>query len=77
MCMAQHNLNTRMQGTENEAFMLWIVDPSMADVVMVVTEGMAKVAVDVMVAMETDQQLLMALTFQTPAIHLQDRNGKR
>ena len=57
--------------------MLWTVDPSVADVVVVVTEGVAEVAVDVMVAVETDQQLLMALTFQTPAIHLQDRNGKR
>ena len=66
-----------MQGTENEAFMLWTVDPSMADVVMVITEGMAMVAVDIMVAVETNQQLLMALTFQTPAIHLQGRNEKR
>ena len=56
--------------------MLWTVDPSVADVVMVVTEGVAEVAVDVMVAVETDRQLLMALTFQTPVVHLQDRNGK-
>ena len=77
--MAQLNLNTRMRGTGNEAFMLWTVDPSEADVVVVVTEGVAEVAVDVMVAVEaveTNQQLLMALTFQTPAIHLQGRNGK-
>ena len=57
--------------------MLWTVNPSEADVVVVITEGMAKVAVDVMVAVETNQQLSMALTFQTPAVHLQDRNGKR
>ena len=75
--MAQLNLNTRMQGTENEVFMLWTVHPSKADMVMVITEGVAEVAVDIMVAVETNQQLLMALTFQTPAVHLQDRNGKR
>ena len=50
--------------------MLWTVNPSEADMVMVITEGMAEVAMDVMVAMETNRQLLMALTFQTPAIHL-------
>ena len=77
MCMAQRNLNTRTRGTENEAFMLWTADPSVVDVVMVITEGVAKEAMDIMVAMETNRQLLMALTFQTPAIHLQDRNGKR
>ena len=54
MCMAQLNLNIRMRGTENEVFMLWTVDPSEADVVVVNTEGMAEVAVDVMVAMETN-----------------------
>ena len=68
--MAQLNLNTRMRGTENEAFMLWTVDPSEADMVMVIMEGMAEVAMDIMVAMETNQQLLMVLTFQTPAVHL-------
>ena len=59
--------------------MLWTVNPSEADEVVVDTEGMAKVAMDVMVAveaMETNQQLLMALTFRTPAVHLQGRNGK-
>ena len=76
MCMAQLNLNIRMRGTENEEFTLWTVDPSKADVVVVITEGVAKVAMDVMVAMETNQQLSMELTFQTPAIHLQGRNGK-
>ena len=50
--------------------MLWTVDPSKADVVMVVTEGVAKVAVDVMVAMVTNLQPLMVLTFQTPAVPL-------
>ena len=74
--MAQLSLNIKMRGTGNEAFMLWTVDPSMADMVMVIMEGVAEVAVDVMVAVETNQQLLMALTFQTPAIHLQGRNGK-
>ena len=34
--------------------MLWTVDPSKADMVMVIMEGMAKVAMDVMVAMETN-----------------------
>ena len=46
--------------------MLWTVDPSEADEVMVITGGVAEVAVDVMVAveaMETNQPLLMALTF--------------
>ena len=58
--------------------MLWTADPSKVDMVMVVVvmEGMAKVAVDIMVAVETNQQLLMVLTSQTPAVHLQGRNGK-
>ena len=50
--------------------MLWTVDPSKADVVVVVTEGVAEVAVDVMVAMVINLQPLMVLTFQTQAIHL-------
>ena len=50
--------------------MLWTVDPSEADVVVVAREGVAKVAMDVMVAMVTNLQPLMALTFQTPAVPL-------
>ena len=57
--------------------MLWTVDPSEADVVVVITEGMAKVAVDVMVAVVTNLQPLMVLTFQTPAIPLRGKNGRR
>ena len=56
--------------------MLWTVDPSKADMVVVITEGVAEVAMDIMVAVEINQQLLMVLTFQTPAIHLRGRNGK-
>ena len=52
--MAQLNLNTRMRGTENEAFMLWTVDPSEADMVVVIMEGVAEVAMDAMVAVETN-----------------------
>ena len=52
--MAQLNLNTRMRKTGNEAFMLWTVDPSKVDMVMVITEGMAMVAVDVKVAIVTN-----------------------
>ena len=59
-----------MRGTGSEAFTLWTVDPSVADVVMVITEGVAEVAVDVMVAVVINLQPLMVLTFQTPAIHL-------
>ena len=68
--MAQLSLNIIMRGTGSEAFMLWTVDPSKADVVVVTTEGMAEVAVDVMVAVVTNLQPLMALTFQTPAVPL-------
>ena len=68
--MAQLNLNTRTRETENKAFMLWTVDPSEADVVVVITEGVAKVAVDVMVAVVINLQPLMVLTFQTPAVPL-------
>ena len=50
--------------------MLWTVDPSEEDVVVVITEGMAEVAMDVMVAVVINLQQLMVLTFQTPAIHL-------
>ena len=59
-----------MRGTGSKAFTLWTVNPSVADVVVVVTEGMAEVAVDVMVAMVINLQPLMVLTFQTPAVHL-------
>ena len=70
MYMAQLNLNIRMCGTGSEAFMLWTVDPSEVGMVVVITEGMAEVAVDVMVAVVIKLQPLMVLTFQTPAIHL-------
>ena len=57
--------------------MLWTVDPSSkADMVMVITEGMAEVAMDIMVAMVINLQPLMVLTFQTPAVHLQCKNGR-
>ena len=56
--------------------MLWTVDPSEVDMVMVVTEDVATVAEDVKVAVMTNQQSLMVLTFRTPAIHLQGRSGK-
>ena len=75
--MAQLSLNIRMRGTGSEAFMLWTVDPSAADVVVVVTEGVAEVAVDAMVAVVINLQPLMVLTFQTPAVHLRGKNGKR
>ena len=70
--MAQLNLNTKTRKTGNEAFMLWTVNPSEEDVVMVmvITEGMAKVAMDVKVAMAIKLQPLMVLIFQTPAVHL-------
>ena len=68
--MAQLSLNIKMRGTGSEAFTLWTVDPSEADVVVVIMEGMAEVAVDVMVAVVINLQPLMVLTFQTPAIHL-------
>ena len=68
--MAQLNLNTRMHETGNEAFMLWTVDPSKVDMVVVIMEGVAAVAVDVKVAMVINLQPLMVLTFQTLAIHL-------
>ena len=74
--MAQLSSNIRMRGTGSKAFMLWTVDPSKVDVVMVVMEGVAEVAVDVMVAVVTNLQPLMVLTFQTPAIHLCGKNGK-
>ena len=45
--------------------MLWTVDPSKADMVVVITEGVAEVAMDIMVAVEINQQPLMVLTFQT------------
>jgi hypothetical protein len=68
--MAQLNLNTRMRETGSEAFMLWTVDPSEVDVVVVVTEGVAAVAVDVKVAVAIKLQPLMVLIFRTPAILL-------
>ena len=74
--MAQLSLNIRMRGTGSEAFTLWTVDPSTADVVMVITEGMAKVAVDIMVAVVINLQPLMVLTFQTPAVPLRGKNGR-
>jgi hypothetical protein len=74
--MAQLNLNTRMRETGSEAFMLWTVDPSEVDVVVVVTEGVAAVAVDVKVAVAINLQPLMVLIFRTPAILLRGRSGK-
>ena len=68
--MAQLNLNTRMCETGNEAFMLWTVNPSEVDIVMVITEGEATMAMDVKVAIMTNLQPLMVLTFRIPAIHL-------
>ena len=68
--MAQLNLNTRMRETGNEAFMLWTVDPSKVDLVVVVMEDVAMVAEDVKVAIMTNLQPLTVLTSQTPAIHL-------
>ena len=70
MCMAQLNLNIRMHETGSKAFTLWTVNPSKAGAVVVITEGVAEVAVDVMVAMVINPQPLMVLTFQTPAVHL-------
>jgi hypothetical protein len=82
--MAQLNLNTRMRETGSEAFMLWTVDPSEVDVVVVVTEdvvvvvteGVAAVAVDVKVAVAINLQPLMVLIFRTPAVLLRGRSGK-
>jgi hypothetical protein len=74
--MAQLNLNTRMRETGSEAFMLWTVDPSEVDVVVVVTEGVAAVAVDVKVAIAINLQPLMVLIFQTPTVPLRGRSGK-
>jgi hypothetical protein len=74
--MAQLNLNTRMRETGSEAFMLWTVDPSEVDVVVVVTEGVAAVAVDVKVAVAINLQPLMVLIFQTPTVPLRGRSGK-
>jgi hypothetical protein len=74
--MAQLNLNTRMRETGSEAFMLWTVDPSEVDVVVVVTEGVAAVAVDVKVAVAINLQPLMVLIFRTPAVPLRGRSGK-
>ena len=65
-----------MRGTGSEAFTLWTVDPSAAGVVVVVTEGVAEVAVDVMVAVAINLQPLMVLTFQIPTVHLRGKNGK-
>ena len=50
--------------------MLWTVDPSKAGAVVVITEGVAEVAMDIMVAVVINLQPLMVLTFQTPAICL-------
>jgi hypothetical protein len=74
--MAQLNLNTRMRETGSEAFMLWTVDPSEVDVVVVVTEGVAAVAVDVKVAVMINLQPLMVLIFRTPTVPLRGRSGK-
>jgi hypothetical protein len=74
--MAQLNLNTRMRETGSEAFMLWTVDPSEVDVVVVVTEGVAAVAVDVKVAVAINLQPLMVLIFRTPAVPLRGRSGR-
>ena len=74
--MAQLSLNIRTCRTRSEAFTLWTVDPSKADVVVVITEGVAEVAVDVMVAMVINLQPLMVLIFQTPAVPLRGKNGK-
>ena len=63
MCMAQLNLNTRMCETGNEAFMLWTVNPSEVDVVTVIMEGMAMVAMDVKVAMAINLPPLMVSLF--------------
>jgi hypothetical protein len=76
VCMAQLNLNTRMRETGSEAFMLWTVDPSEVDVVVVVTEGVAAVAVDVKVAVAINLQPLMVLIFRTPAVPLRGRSGR-
>jgi hypothetical protein len=65
-----------MRETGSEAFMLWTVDPSEVDVVVVVTEGVAAVAVDVKVAMAINLQPLMVLIFRTPAVPLRGRSGK-
>jgi hypothetical protein len=76
VCTAQLNLNTRMRETGSEAFMLWTVDPSEVDVVVVVTEGVAAVAVDVEVTVAINLQPLMVLIFQTPTVPLRGRSGK-
>ena len=54
--MAQLNLNTKMRKAGNEAFMLWTVDPSKVDMVTVITEGMAMVALDIKMAMAINLQ---------------------
>ena len=63
MCMAQLNLNTTMCETGNEAFMLWTVDPSEVDVVVVIMEGVAMVVVYFKVAMVINLQPLTVLIF--------------
>ena len=63
MCMAQLNLNTRMRETGNKAFMLWTVDPSEVDVVVVIMEGVAMVVVYFKVAMVINLQPLTVLIF--------------
>jgi hypothetical protein len=65
-----------MRETGSEAFMLWTVDPSEVDVVVVVTEGVAAVAVDVEVTVAINLQPLMVLIFQTPTVPLRGRSGK-
>ena len=54
--MAQLNLNTRTCETGNKAFMLWIVNPSEADMVAVIMESVATVAMDIKVAMAINLQ---------------------
>ena len=56
--------------------MLWTVNLSEVDMVMVIMEDVATVAKDVKVAVMTNLQPLTGLTFQTLAIHLQGRSGK-
>ena len=71
MCMAQRNLNTRMRKTGNEAFMPWIANANKVDMVVVVMEGVAAVAMDVKVAVVINLQQLMVLIFLTQqAVHL-------
>ena len=54
--MAQLNLNTRMRETGNGEFTLWIANLNEVDMVMVVMEGVATVAVDAKVAMVINLQ---------------------